>query len=91
MNPAELKLFKGKVAEFDHVVARLVASPPKLHGKLHKEISAQQQWFKERPWVSHFVPHLKSVNERLRNFMHSSSVCASPVPSQFSSQLGLVL
>ena len=88
MNPAELQLFKRKVGEFENVVDHLVASPPNLHARLQEEISILQQWFKERPWVSHFVPHLNVVRGRLNDFETSLLHASQPAPQ--SIRLGVM-
>ena len=80
MNPAELQLFNRRVVEFEHLVARYMSCSPKLRAELQREITVQQQWFKERPWVSHFVPHLDVVRRRLNNFETSSHQVSQSAP-----------
>ena len=64
--------------DLENVVDRLLASPPYLHDELKNNIAKQQHWFKERPWVSHFVPHLNVVLGRLKNFETSSQNVFQP-------------
>ena len=83
MDPAEQCLFEEKVSDFERTVAHLISSHPRQHTKYLEQISAQQQYFKEKPWVSHFVPHLDVVHKRLEQFLlHTShqpvSLPASP-------------
>ena len=78
------------MAEFDHVVARLISSPPSHYAKITLDISTLQQWFSERPWVSHFVPHLDTVKDKLRDFMDSVPVCVDSQPAKQSFRLGFV-
>ena len=81
MDPAEQRLFKLKVEDFDHAVSCLIAAPSSQQAPLHEKVKAQQLWLKERPWVSHFVPHLRDVQERLKTFLQSSSVSHALQPA----------
>ena len=88
MDPAELRLFKQKVAEFERTVNLLITSHPHQHQKHLRKISAQQLFFKDRPWVSHFVPHLNVVRKRLSLFQDNAShpPVSPPASSQPASQ-----
>ena len=85
MDPAEQQLFrreeKRRVKEFDITVACLIASDSSKHNELLRRISELQLWLKERPWVSHFVPHLTVVRKRLNDFLQSTSVTPAPQPA----------
>eukprot|EP00064_Thunnus_orientalis_P010231 superscaffoldBa00001368_g10257 len=85
MDPAEQRLFSEKVSEFDSIVAKLIASLSHQHTLLLEKIFVQQQYFKERPWVSHFVPHLDVVREKLNSFLQTDSV-SKPAPRSVRNQ-----
>jgi len=83
MDPAEQRLLSKKVFESERSVAKLLASPPlRQRASLLVEISVQQQYFKEKTWVIHLVPHLDVVRESLN---HRLQTCPRTSEPQFPS------
>ena len=90
MSRSERRLWKDMVGEFEETVDALTAAPPHHHAVLLELISSQQQGFKEKPWVSHFVPHLLVVQERLDKFLHPERPKPLPVPEPERPQMTLL-
>ena len=89
MDPAEQRLFQQKVDELDTAVTCLVTAAPNQCAEFERTISTQQQ-FQERPWVSHFVPHINIIRERLKDFRHSTSVTPASQPAPQSVRVGIM-
>ena len=74
IDPAELYIFSLKVVEFERTVETLFFAHVNEWTSLLDQLAVQQLYFKEKPWVSHFVPHLDIVLERLNRFMHTNQL-----------------
>ncbi|KAM3870205.1 transmembrane emp24 domain-containing protein 6-like [Diretmus argenteus] len=83
MDPAEQRLFQKRVDEFERTVASLIAAPARLRKPLLKKLDADLHYLEEKPWISHFVPHLDVVQKRLDGFLRRNSIAVSeshPLP-----------
>ncbi|KAM3868957.1 tripartite motif-containing protein 16-like [Diretmus argenteus] len=81
MDPAEQRLFEEKVEEYERTVTGLVASPAHHRSAFLERLEEQGRYFKEKPWVSHFVPHLVVVRERLADFLERRQPVVGGLPS----------
>ena len=77
MDPAEVNLFFEKVYYFEFLVYELEEGSQDPAETL-REILVVEAWLKDRPWVSHTVPYLPEVQERLRKLRSHAVPSANP-------------
>ncbi|CAB1460550.1 unnamed protein product [Pleuronectes platessa] len=78
MDPAEMDFLFEEVLFYDFLVDQLYSAGSPYQAKTLLEISALEDWLRDRPGVSHFLPQLVAVRARLRRNLNPPASSTNP-------------